>query len=147
MSGTPWLTSSTETLETLTGRPAPMGSAGWATWRQSEPYTVGIEEEVMLLDPATWELAQRGDEVLARASPELAGRCAAETHEAALELRTGPHATVRDAIAELRELRSLLVRDLAALGMAAASFGAYPGPVGEPTRVSPSSRYQVILTW
>jgi carboxylate-amine ligase len=144
MSGTPWLTSSTETLETLTGRPAPMGSAGWATWRQSEPYTVGIEEEVMLLDPATWELAQRGDEVLARASPELAGRCAAETHEAALELRTGPHATVRDAIAELRELRSLLVRDLAALGMAAASFGAYPGPVGEPTRVSPSSRYQVI---
>jgi glutamate---cysteine ligase / carboxylate-amine ligase len=105
---------------------------------------VGIEEEVMLLDPSAWGLAQRGDEVLALAGPELAGRCAAETHEAALELRTGPHPTVREAVAELRELRSLLVRDLARLGMTAASCGTYPGTVSEPTRVSPSSRYQVI---
>ncbi len=144
MSAHPWLTSSTETLETLTGRPASMGSAGWATWRPSEAYTVGIEEEVMLLDPDGWGLTQRGDEVLALAGPELAGRCAAETHEAALELRTAPHATVREAIAELRELRSLLVGDLARLGMAAASCGAHPAPMTEPTKVSPSSRYQVI---
>ena len=121
-----------------------MGSGGWATWRPSEPYTVGIEEEVMLLDPVTWGLTQRGDEVLALAREGLAGRCAAETHEAALELRTGPHATVRDAIAELRELRSLLKRDLARLGMAAAACGTHPGPMTEPTKVSPSSRYQVI---
>ena len=98
----------------------------------------------MLLDPVSWGLTQRGDEVLALAGEDLAGRCAAETHEAALELRTGPHATVREAIAELRELRSLLVRDLARLGMAAASCGTHPGPMNEPTRVSPSSRYQVI---
>jgi glutamate---cysteine ligase / carboxylate-amine ligase len=105
---------------------------------------VGIEEEVMLLDPAGWGLAQRGDEVLSQAGEELAGRCAAETHEAALELRTKPHATVGEAIAELRELRSLLVRDIAPLGMAAASCGTYPGEMTEPIRVSPSSRYQVI---
>ena len=126
MSAHPWLTSSTETLESLTGRPASMGSAGWATWRPSEAYTVGIEEEVMLLDPVGWGLTQRGDEVLAQAGAELAGRCAAETHEAALELRTGPHATVREAIAELRELRSLLSRDLTRLGMAAAASGVHP---------------------
>jgi carboxylate-amine ligase len=98
----------------------------------------------MLLDPAGWELTQRGDEVLSNAGPELAGRCAAETHEAALELRTAPHATVRDAIAEMRQLRRLLTRDLMGLGMAAASAGTYPGPTSEPTKVSPSSRYQVI---
>ncbi len=98
----------------------------------------------MLLDPVSWGLTQRGDEVLALAGEDLAGRCAAETHEAALELRTGPHATVRDAIAELRELRKLLVRDLSRLGMSAAACGTYPGPMNEPTRVSPSSRYQVI---
>jgi carboxylate-amine ligase len=105
---------------------------------------VGIEEEVMLLDPVTWELAQRGDRVLSLAGPELTGRCAAETHDAALEIRTRPHATVRGAIAELRELRSVLTRDLARLGMAAASCGTYPAAMSEPTRVSPSSRYQVI---
>jgi len=98
----------------------------------------------MLLDPTDWGLAERGDEVLARAGEELAGRCAAETHEAALELRTAPHATVREAIDEMRDLRRLLVSELDQLGMAAASCGTHPGPLAEPTRVSPSSRYQVI---
>ncbi|MBV9366535.1 MAG: YbdK family carboxylate-amine ligase [Solirubrobacterales bacterium] len=105
---------------------------------------MGIEEEIMLLDPATWELTQRADEVLSHAHHQLAGRCAAETHEAALELRTAPHATVREAINEMRELRRLLAQDLRRLGMAAASAGTYPGPSGQATRVSPSSRYQVI---
>jgi carboxylate-amine ligase len=105
---------------------------------------VGIEEEIMLLDPDGWGLTQRADDVLVHADAELAGRCAAETHEAAVELRTAPHATVREAIGEMRELRRLLARDLTRLGMAAASCGTHPGPVGEPTRVSPSSRYQVI---
>jgi glutamate---cysteine ligase / carboxylate-amine ligase len=105
---------------------------------------VGIEEEVMLLDPSDWSLTQRADEVLSGAGEGLAGRCAAETHEAALELRTAPYHTVREAVAEMRELRGLLVRDLEPRGLAAASAGTYPGPTAEPTRVSPSSRYQVI---
>lgn len=98
----------------------------------------------MLLDPADWRLAPRGDEVLSAASEDLAGRCAAETHDAALELRTAPYPTVREAIAELRELRILLTRELASLGLAAASSGTHPAPTSQPTKVSPSSRYQVI---
>jgi carboxylate-amine ligase len=105
---------------------------------------VGIEEEVMLLDPTDWSLTQRADEVLSSAANGLAGRCAAETHEAALELRTAPHHTVREAVAEMRELRRLLVADLERRGLAAASAGTYPGPMPDLTRVSPSSRYQVI---
>jgi glutamate---cysteine ligase / carboxylate-amine ligase len=98
----------------------------------------------MLLDPAGWALTERGDEVLSTADARLTGRCAAETHEAALELRTEPHTTVREAVAEMRELRRLLVEQVTSLGMAAASCGTHPGPLNEPTRVSPSSRYQVI---
>lgn len=98
----------------------------------------------MLLDPAEWTLTQRADEVLSHAGEALAGHCAAETHEAALELRTAPHATVREATNEMREMRRLLVSDLARLGLAAASAGTYPGPITEATKVSPSSRYQVI---
>jgi carboxylate-amine ligase len=105
---------------------------------------VGIEEEVMLLNPDGWALTQRADEVLSHTGERLAGRCAAETHEAALELRTAPHRTVGEAVEEMRELRALLVRDLATLGLTAASSGTYPGPTAEPTKVSPSSRYQVI---
>ena len=126
------------------GRAAPSGRGEWAAWAPSEAYTVGIEEEVMLLDRDGWTLSQRADEVLAQAGERLAGRCAAETHEAALELRTAPHATVREAIDELRELRGMLAHDLAPLGLAAASAGTYPGPISQPTRVSPSGRYQLI---
>jgi glutamate---cysteine ligase / carboxylate-amine ligase len=126
------------------GRTSPAAREEWSSWRPSEAYTVGIEEEVMLLDPSTWALTQRADEVLSQASEGLAGRCAAETHEAALELKTAPHHTVREAIAEMRELRALLTADLSRLGLAAAASGMYPGSMDEPTRVSPSSRYQVI---
>jgi hypothetical protein len=34
-------------------------AAAWATWNRSEAYTVGLEEEVMLLDPERWALAHR----------------------------------------------------------------------------------------
>jgi hypothetical protein len=30
---------------------------GWAEWTPSHPYTVGIEEEVMILEPRTGALA------------------------------------------------------------------------------------------
>jgi len=126
------------------GEATPGGLAEWSAWRPSEAYTIGIEEEIMLLDPDGWGLTQRADEVLSVAGEHLAGHCAAETHEAALELRTAPHTTVRDAIAELRELRSMLVRHLGELGLAAASAGMHPAPMTEDTKVSPSSRYQVI---
>jgi glutamate---cysteine ligase / carboxylate-amine ligase len=98
----------------------------------------------MLLDPNGWGLTQRADEVLSVAGEDLAGHCAAETHEAALELKTSPHRTVRDAVAELRRLRSMLSRHLAELGLAAASSGTHPAAMTEDTKVSPSSRYQVI---
>jgi carboxylate-amine ligase len=105
---------------------------------------VGIEEEVMLVDPATWALSERADEVLSVTGEELAGHCAAETHEAALELKTGPHATVRDAVAELRDLRHRLAGDVEELGIAAAAAGMHPDRPSGLTRVSPSSRYQII---
>ena len=41
----------------------------WATWAEPNEqgaYTVGIEEEVMLLDQLTWALAHRIDSVLPR---------------------------------------------------------------------------------
>ncbi len=98
----------------------------------------------MLLDPVTWGLAQRADDVLCAAGAELSGRCSAETHEAALELQTGVHATVGEAIDELRELRRTLAMHVQALGMAVGTCGAHPALMTEHTRVSPATRYQLI---
>jgi glutamate---cysteine ligase / carboxylate-amine ligase len=116
----------------------------WAAWQPSTPYTVGLEEEVMLLDPDAWTLAQRADALLAVLGDDLAGSCSAETHEAALELTTGPHATVGGAIAELGQLREGLAREAQAIGLATAAAGMHPGAMAEDSRVSPAGRYQLV---
>ena len=69
---------------------------------------------------------------------DLAGSCSAETHEAALELTTGPHATVGGAVAELGRLRARLARDAQAIGLATAAAGMHPGEMAEDPQVSPA---------
>ena len=83
----------------------------WAHWSaagEEAPWTVGIEEEVMLLEPEGWALASRSDEVLGAVSREVAERAAAETHGSAIELASRPHATAGAAARELEELRARL---------------------------------------
>ena len=89
----------------------------------------------MLLDPETWTLAQRADRLLAAVGDDLAGSCSAETHEAALELTTAPHATVGGAIAELGRLRTRLARDARTIGLAPAAAGMHPGEMAEDPQV------------
>src|SRR5688572_6694201 len=107
-----------------------MGTAvNWARWNRAgaeAPWTVGVEEEVMLLDPATWMPASRSEEVLEALHPDIAEHTAAETHGSVVELATSPHATVDDAMIELAELRSGLAGQLGAMGMAAAVAGTHP---------------------
>jgi carboxylate-amine ligase len=117
----------------------------WAAWRPSAPYTVGLEEELMLLDPHDWSLAQRSDDVLPRLSAGLARHLSAETHQAAIELATDPQPTIGEAVGQLGALRVRLHEELAGLGLAVAGAGTHPFALWSETRVSPSSRYQVIL--
>jgi glutamate---cysteine ligase / carboxylate-amine ligase len=105
---------------------------------------VGIEEEVMLVNPVSWALTQRAPEVLSGLDEDLADSASAETHQAALELRTTPHHTVNAAAAELSELRGRLARDVARLGIAVATAGMHPAAVIEPMKVSPGERAELI---
>ncbi|HEY6145535.1 MAG TPA: YbdK family carboxylate-amine ligase [Solirubrobacterales bacterium] len=118
----------------------------WAAWAEPHelgPYTVGIEEEVMLLDEVSWALAHRIDSVL----PRLPGRDAsftAETHGSALEIQTGVHASIGGAIGELATLRGELAATLAPLSMRAASAGTHPFAVWQEIVVSAGERYQFV---
>jgi hypothetical protein len=53
----------------------------WAHWNGEldQRYTLGIEEEVMLLDPDRWSLAQSSDQVLPRLSDDLSSHTSPET--------------------------------------------------------------------
>jgi len=116
----------------------------WSQWHASAPYTVGLEEEVMLLDPADWSLANRVDDVLPVLSSRLAERVTAETHGAAIELATSAHPNVAAAVREAHELRAALKAELAGVGLVPASAGTHPEAVWTDVRVSGGARYQLV---
>jgi carboxylate-amine ligase len=119
----------------------------WSAWQsdsRSSAFTIGIEEEFMLLDPRDWSLASRSDEVIAGLGPELRDRVTPETHAAVMEVTTGVHHRVADAVAELAELRCQLSRALAGHGLRAGVAGMHPTAVGSDTVVSSHARYRAI---
>jgi glutamate---cysteine ligase / carboxylate-amine ligase len=119
----------------------------WATWAPQHElgsYTVGIEEEVMLLDATSWALAHRIDSVLPRLPRPGTESFTAETHGSALEIQTGVHARIGDAVAELATLRGELDAVLRPLSMRAASAGTHPFAVWQEIVVSAGERYQFV---
>jgi len=126
---------------------APAALPAWATWaapHELGPYTVGVEEEVMLLDQLTWALAHRIDSVLPRLPHTRVGSFTAETHGSALEIQTSVHAQVSEATRELAALRAELETTLRALSMRAASAGTHPFAVWQEIMVSAGERYQFV---
>ena len=118
----------------------------WARWNDEldQRYTLGVEEELMLLEPAGWSLAQSSDHVLARLSDELSPHTFPETHAAVVELATGIHPDVDGVLAELTSLRNRLSCELAAMGLAVAAAGTHPLTVREETEVSGDVRYRAL---
>ena len=121
----------------------------WARWNEAvaeHPWTVGIEEEIMLLDPERdWGVANRVDDVLATLPPEVASHASAETHACVVELSTAPHPTVGAAAAELARLRHSLdgaLRDN--FGLRAAVAGTHPTVRRSEVALSAGVRYQQI---
>jgi glutamate---cysteine ligase / carboxylate-amine ligase len=99
----------------------------------------------MLLDPATWSVANRIDDVLQALPANVRRQASAETHACVIELRTDPHPTVRGAAAELASLRaSLAVALQEALRLRAAVAGTHPLVTGEQVAVSNGDRYRQV---
>jgi carboxylate-amine ligase len=119
----------------------------WWDWNgrpRGSQYTVGIEEEAMLLDPNGWILAHHSDRVLEALPQEVLEHATDETHRSALELATGVHGDVRSAVAEMDALRRALDGAVRTLGMRVASAGTHPTAVWQDTVVSSGKRYAFV---
>ena len=125
-------------------RPRPWPA--WARWNDTrgERYTLGVEEEVILVDPATWSLAQSSDGVLSQLSDALMLHASAETHAGVIELKTDVHGDVSGVIAELASLRTRLGLELSTHALAAAATGTHPLTLREETELSSSPRYLLL---
>ncbi|HEY7691587.1 MAG TPA: YbdK family carboxylate-amine ligase [Gaiellaceae bacterium] len=102
-------------------------------------FTVGLEEELMLLDPTTLLPANAIEEALVRLEDD---RFTHELRSAQLELRTNPHLLVSDACRELGAARMLAVDRLAGLARIAAA-GVHPVST-LPIEITDRERYRGI---
>lgn len=102
------------------------------------PFTVGVEEELMTLDPESLDLAPVAAAVIEAASAD--GLVKGELPAAQLETVTRPAATVGDVAAQLAERRRLVARACAGLAIpAAGAVHPFADPLGV---VSEARRYQ-----
>ena len=100
--------------------------------------TIGIEEELMLLEPGTLDLAPVAPEVLARLDGDT--RFKSELPAAQIELITTPCATVGEAATQLRAGRERLI-DATAGRALAAGVGVHPFAPGK-GELSADPRYE-----
>ena len=106
-------------------------------------YTLGVEEELMILDPETFELVNAIERLLADAP--AGGQIKPELMESVLEIATEPHQRVAEAGTELRSLRHQ-ASDLAGRrGLRIASAGTHPFGRWEDQRIVGRPRYRALV--
>ena len=112
-----------------------------------DPYTLGVEEEYMLLDPETWDLVQHIDSMLARVTDdgEFEARINPELMQSVLEITTPVCHTPAEVAAELRSLRSYVAEVARAEGCRFASAGTHPFSLFERQRITAKDRYRALV--
>jgi carboxylate-amine ligase len=105
------------------------------------PFTIGIEEELMLLDPETLDLAHGIEAVLGSVGDEHATSVKPELFQSVLEIATKPCAGVPEAAVELAELRTLVARIAAEHNMLLGAAGTHPFARCDDQRIVQRQRY------
>jgi glutamate---cysteine ligase / carboxylate-amine ligase len=114
-------------------------------FKSSEPLTIGIELELQLLN--------RRDYNLTRASSDLLARLKQVSHnfdikpeitESMIEIATGIHHNVREALIELTLIRNLLVQEADKMNIAICGGGAHPFQHWDDQRIFKAERYRLV---
>jgi glutamate---cysteine ligase / carboxylate-amine ligase len=109
-------------------------------------FTIGIEEELMLLeDGAGLGLAQGIETILASLPSELEGRVKPELMQSVLEIATRPCPDVQTAGAELVTLRRAVGEIAENHGMLVAAAGTHPFALFEDQEITNRPRYRELI--
>jgi len=113
---------------------------------ESDPYTLGVEEEYMLLDSETFDLVQHIDTVLATISGhELEPRIKPELMQSVLEIATPVCRNAGGVAAELRRLRTYVTEVAREQGLRVGSAGTHPFSLFERQRITARDRYRNLV--
>jgi carboxylate-amine ligase len=98
------------------------------TFESSTDFTIGLEEEFAILDPATLELEHRFEDVYAACQGDevLAESAAGELIASEIEIRSGRAESFAEAVALQRQRRSRLFDLVEGMGLALGATGTHP---------------------
>ena len=132
---------------TITGKSfAPGVSVLDHNFGAGDQYTLGVEEEYMLLDNESFDLVQHVDTVLSAAqNGELTDRIGPELMQSVVEISTPVCKGVADVDAELRKLRGLVSGIAGERGMRVGSAGTHPFSLFERQRITARDRYRNLV--
>src|SRR5262249_48020990 len=116
------------------------------TFGRSDPYTLGVEEEYMLLDGETFDLVQHIETVLAAITGhELESQINAELMQSVLEIATPVCRTAGDVRRELLKLRSYVTGVAREDAMRVGSAGTHPFSLFDRQRITARDRYRNLV--
>ncbi len=107
------------------------------------PYTLGIEEELMILDAESYELVNAIETLL---EPTPAGEIKPELMESVLEVSTDPCRNTAEAGEQLRALRRQTGQTARGKGLAIGSAGTHPFAMWEDQRIVARPRYRDLIS-
>jgi carboxylate-amine ligase len=110
--------------------------------------TVGVEEELWILDPETFELVPEVGKLVAGADGrDLPGVLKTELHASVVELASGSSDTAEEAIERLLDLRRAASEIAQRNGLQVAAAGSYPTSVPEEQEIAPAERYREFVEY
>jgi glutamate---cysteine ligase / carboxylate-amine ligase len=113
---------------------------------EGDPYTLGVEEEYMLLDGESFDLVQHVDTVLASVvGHELEAQIKPELMQSVLEIATPVCRTAADVDQELRRLREYVTSVARGQSLRVGSAGTHPFSHFERQRITARDRYHALV--
>jgi len=113
---------------------------------KGDPYTLGVEEEYMLLDETTFDLVQHIDTVLAAVEgSHLEDVIRPELMQSVLEISTPVCRNIAEVDTELRRLRSAVTQIAREMNLRVGSAGTHPFSLFERQRITARDRYRALV--
>jgi carboxylate-amine ligase len=107
------------------------------------PFTIGIEEELMILDAGSFELVNAIESLL---EPTPVGEIKPELMESVLEVSTEPCQNTAQAGEQLRALRAQVASTAGSKDLAIGSAGTHPFAMWEDQRIVARPRYRDLIS-
>lgn len=108
-------------------------------------FTVGVEEEFQIIDPASGELRSHVSELIASGAPSLGNQIKRELHQSIVEIGTEICQDIGELQVELPRIRHELAMSAERVGLRVAAAGTHPFSNWIDQIISPGERYEHIV--